>query len=148
MLATAQLHQKQNQIPFGRLVNSGYTQAHAEQDTYRLLRRHNRFRTNIRAVLTHGDRFQTTILKDISRGGACLYGAYGAMPGDEISIDLCSGRRLDAVVRWWIYGHCGVAFTVELDGDDQLLSSARAEPRSQPRSNGHAGRTVSYGLRK
>ena len=98
---------------------------HGQQAGGRLARRYERIPVNIRALLHLRDRFQTTAIRDLSIGGACLEGAYGVMPGDTLVIELTNGRRLPAAARWWVCGRCGVAFAEPLEASDPLLAAAR-----------------------
>ena len=81
---------------------------------------------HIRGVLYHGDRFQTTIIENLSSGGAGLNGAVGIAPGDEVTIRLLNGRQLSGEVIWWLAGHCGVGFYTELKTDDPLFQRNRS----------------------
>jgi hypothetical protein len=101
------------------------------------LRRHPRCPTRIAAILHKGTRFQSTTIEDVSCGGVGLAGAYGVLPGDDVTIELLNGRKLQATVRWWILGRCGVAFKNQLANDDPLLSQAEArKARMQLRAVG------------
>lgn len=85
------------------------------------LRRHERISVDIRAVLYHGVRFKGVMIRNISNGGAGIEGCGSLMPNDRISIRLLNGRTIDAVVRWWFAGVCGVQFMEPLAIDDCLL---------------------------
>ena len=85
------------------------------------LRRHERVAVNIRAILYHGDRFKTVMIRNISNGGVGIDGCGALMPHDQVSIGLLNGRTIDAVVRWWFAGACGVQFIEPLKMDDCLL---------------------------
>ena len=81
-----------------------------------------RYATRIRAILYKGDSFQSTLIRDVSAGGVGLRGAIGVFAGDKVALQLLDGRRLEAVVRWWLAGCCGLAFTEPLGPDDKLLT--------------------------
>jgi PilZ domain len=87
----------------------------------RLLRHHERYSVNIRALLHLRDRFQTTTIRDISIGGANLEGAFAVVPGDRIVLQLNNYRTLNAEVKWWACGRCGIAFERALTDSDPLL---------------------------
>ena len=83
-----------------------------------------RFPVRIRAVLQTKQSFQSTIIQDLSLGGAGLSGAVGVVPGDRVSIELLDGRSITGQVRWWLAGQCGVAFDEPLDPNDPLFSKS------------------------
>ena len=86
------------------------------------LRRHPRMPVAIRAVLYRGNTFQPIVVRDISAGGARLHGCDCLMQNDPITIKFMSGRGINARVRWWLGGACGVQFDAPLREDDVLLS--------------------------
>ncbi|MGI9411350.1 MAG: PilZ domain-containing protein [Hyphomicrobiaceae bacterium] len=81
-----------------------------------------RFPVRIRAVLQTAQSFQSTIIQDLSLGGAGLDGAVGVVPGDRVSIELLDGRSITGRVKWWLAGKCGIAFDEPLDPNDPLFS--------------------------
>ena len=87
-----------------------------------VLRRSARVAVAIRAVLYHGEKFQPVVIQDISAGGARLHGCDCLMVSDPVTIRLLSGRALQARVRWWLGGACGVQFDTPLSEQDALLS--------------------------
>jgi hypothetical protein len=87
-------------------------------------RQHNRVRTNLRAVLYAGTTFQTTVIRDISLGGAGLSGAHGLFPGEPVTITLLNGASRSGIVRWWLGGCCGVQFDKFLTTDDPFFETA------------------------
>lgn len=97
----------------------------------RRLRSHERYGVNIRALLHLRDRFQTTTIRDVSIGGACLDGAYAVVPGDRIILQLNNGRTLNAAVKWWACGRCGIAFENALMANDPILIEGATGRRSQ-----------------
>jgi hypothetical protein len=99
----------------------------------RLLRRHRRLPTQIRAVLYHHDSFQPTTIFDTSVGGVGIEGAKGLFHGDEVKIGLVSGQTYNGVVRWWFNGRCGIAFKNVLDDDDALMQLASKKMRAMSR---------------
>ena len=88
----------------------------------RRLRRFDRQPVQIRAVLYCGDTFQTISIRDISTGGAGIDGCNCLMQNDKVTIKLLNGRCLDAHVRWWFAGVCGVQFVKQLKEADVLLT--------------------------
>ncbi len=98
------------------------------------LRKHPRFPTNIRALLYCRHRFQTTVISDLSQGGARLTGALGIMPHDNVTIQLLNGREIKGTVLWWLNGHAGLAFKTPLAENDPLLLKAglNRHPHSMP----------------
>jgi len=87
-------------------------------------RAHPRHPTKLHVLIYARGRFQTTTISDLSLGGACLRGAFGVMPHDKVSLQLLDGRKLNASVRWWVNGHCGVVFEHPLQPDDALIQHA------------------------
>ena len=83
-----------------------------------------RYPVRIRAVLQTAQSFQSTIIQDLSLGGAGLDGAVGLVPGDQVSIELLDGRSISGRVKWWLAGKCGVAFDQPLDPSDPLFSKS------------------------
>jgi len=100
--------------------------------TVRRLRSHERYCVNIKALLHLRDRFQTTKIRDVSIGGACLEGAYAVAPGDRIVLQLNNGRTLNAAVKWWACGRCGIAFENALMANDPILIEGATGRRSRP----------------
>jgi hypothetical protein len=99
-------------------------------DNIRTLRRHPRQRTSLRAILNTAYGFQSTTVRDVSRGGVGLEGTGSFMPGDRVELHLLTGQRYPGVVRWWCRGHCGIAFDEMLDPEDALL--VQADRRRRP----------------
>ncbi|MEM6498888.1 MAG: PilZ domain-containing protein [Pseudomonadota bacterium] len=88
------------------------------------LRKFSRQLVSIRAFLHFGGRFQSTLIRDLSRSGAGLRGAVGVIPGDRVNIELLDGRAISGKVKWWLAGNCGVAFDTKLEENDPLLTGA------------------------
>jgi PilZ domain len=86
------------------------------------LRRHHRIAAKIRAVLYTGATFQPVTIRDISRGGAGLENCSSLIQDDLVKISLLTGRVVEARVRWWLGGVCGVQFVEPLSNDDALLT--------------------------
>lgn len=84
-------------------------------------RRIERVPVHIRGILYHGDRFQTTMVENISTGGAGLNGAVGIAPGDDVTVRLVNGRELSGKVAWWLAGRCGITFHTKIHTDDPLF---------------------------
>jgi PilZ domain len=99
-----------------------------ELPNFDAVRQHERIPVNIRAILHLRGQFQTTTIRDLSVGGACLDGAYGVMPGDKVVIELTNGNKFSAEARWWICGRCGIAFAEKLAESDPLLASNVRQP--------------------
>ena len=87
-----------------------------------LLRRHVRVPANIRAVLYSKCKFQSVVIRNISRGGAGLDNCGHFVENDRVVISLLNNRRIEAKVRWWFAGVCGVQFNDLLDSTDILLT--------------------------
>ena len=80
-----------------------------------------RFPVNIRALIYFDGKFQSSVIQDLSTGGAGLSGANGLLPGDNITIQFLDGRTVPGTIRWWLAGKCGVAFDTALDASDPLF---------------------------
>jgi hypothetical protein len=63
-----------------------------------------------RATLHAAEQARSTLITDISAGGAGLDGAIGVLPGDKIEVGVVCGRQISGEVIWWITGCCGVKF--------------------------------------
>ncbi len=97
----------------------------------RSLRRHIRTQVRIRAVLYYATSFRSVVIKNISEGGAALECSTSLIQNDAITIKLISGRSIDARVRWWLGGICGVQFVEPLKPDDPLLSGSKTNLSSK-----------------
>ena len=93
-----------------------------DRDQTLSLRRHERVPSNIRAILYSKSRFQSVVIRNISRGGAGLGNCRHLIENDGVTISLLSGRRIEAKVRWWLAGVCGVQFKELLEPADVLLT--------------------------
>lgn len=51
-----------------------------------------------------------------------LKNAFGLVPGDVISVELLSSRKLMGTVAWSVAPYTGIAFDEPLADDDQLLA--------------------------
>ena len=80
-----------------------------------------RRKTRWEAVLTVHGRFQRIIIHNISRSGMKLKNAFGLVPGDELMVEMVSGRKLTGTVMWSVAPYVGVAFDELLVDDDPLL---------------------------
>jgi hypothetical protein len=98
--------------------------------TIRVLRRHPRLPTQLRAILATDRGFQPTTIRDVSRGGVGLAGAIGLLPGDLVEVQLLTGQRYKGQLRWWCNGHCGVAFDTAISDQDPLLMLAERRRRA------------------
>ncbi len=85
-------------------------------------RNHVRIPAKIRALLYRGDSFQSVLICNVSMGGAGLQGCNCLVDNDKIVLRLLNGRGIEATVRWWLGGSCGVQFSVALKPDDPLLA--------------------------
>jgi PilZ domain len=81
--------------------------------------------TWVQAVVHFEDKHQSIIVRDVARGGIKIEFAYGLTAGDEISIELMSGRFLQGTVAWSLAAYCGVAFHTSLAEDDPVLTSCK-----------------------
>ena len=90
--------------------------------TRRLFERRN---TWVQALLHFGDRTQSIVIRDISRSGMRIEFAYGLNPGDEIEVELMSGRRLQGNVAWSVAAYCGVELQTLLAEDDPVLETCK-----------------------
>lgn len=76
----------------------------------------------VHAHLHSGNRTQTIVIRDVSRGGMKIEYAYGLMPGDKVAIELNPARTLEATVAWSVATYCGVEFLSPLDEADPALT--------------------------
>ena len=58
--------------------------------------------------------------------------AYGLMPGDQIEIELMSGRELQGTIAWSVAAYCGVEFPTLLAEDDPVLEFLQETLSSSP----------------
>jgi len=86
------------------------------------LRKHPRIPTKLRAVLYCRETFHPVVIRDISSGGAGLDSCPSLIENDHVTLGLLSGRRIEARVRWWLGGVCGVQFQEQLRADDVLIN--------------------------
>jgi PilZ domain len=77
------------------------------------------------AIVHFEGRAQSVIIRDVSLGGMKIEFAYGLTPGDQIEIELMSGRVLQGTVAWSVAAYCGVEFPSPLDEDDPILASCK-----------------------
>ena len=75
------------------------------------------------AVLQLHGRFQRIIIHNISQSGMKLKNAFGLVPGDVVSVELVSRRKLEGTVMWSVAPYTGIAFDEPLAEDDPLLVS-------------------------
>jgi hypothetical protein len=81
--------------------------------------------TWVQAALHFDGRTQSIVVRDVSRGGMKIEFAYGLSPGDQVSIELMSGRVLKATVAWSVAAYCGVEFPSPLNEDDPVLETCK-----------------------
>ena len=84
-----------------------------------------RYGTRTRAILHSHGRFQSIIIRDISRSGIKMENAAGLIPGDAVTIELLSRRNLRGKVAWSVASFAGVVFDSPLAEHDPLLTMAR-----------------------
>ncbi len=80
--------------------------------------------TRMRAIVHFRAHFQSVLIRDVSTGGMKLEKAFGLIAGDSVTIELLSGRSLQAKVIWSVAPFCGLAFEKTLDQRDPLLNIA------------------------
>lgn len=90
--------------------------------TRRLFERRN---TWVHATLHFDGATQSIVIRDVSRGGARIEFAYGLNPGDQIEIELTSGRRLPGTIAWSVAAYCGVELQTLLAEDDPVLATCK-----------------------
>lgn len=104
----------------------------------RPLRQAQRTAVNVHAVIYSGLSVQSTIIRNLSEGGAGISGAYGLFPGSKVVIALVTGETRSGVVRWWLAGRCGIQFDRTLGPDDAFRQAvlrrllASAQPSQLP----------------
>jgi len=81
--------------------------------------------TWVYALLHFEGRTQSVVIRDVSRGGIKIEFAYGLTPGDQIEIQLMSGRVLQGTVAWSVAAYCGVEFPIPLGEDDPVLDTCQ-----------------------
>jgi hypothetical protein len=87
-------------------------------------RRDKRLTKTIRALCYVHGRFETVELFNISAGGTAIRMRTSLVQGDRVQLVLLNNRKLDASVRWWLAGACGIQFETRLADDDYLLRDA------------------------
>ncbi len=83
--------------------------------------------TWVQAALHFDGRTQSIVVRDVSRGGMKIEFAYGLEPGDQVRIELMSGRMLEATVAWSVAAYCGVEFASLLDEHDPVLETCKRQ---------------------
>ena len=81
--------------------------------------------TWVHASLASDGRTQSIVIRNISRGGMRIEFAYGLVPGDQVEIELTSGRKLAGTIVWSVAAYCGLEFPAPLAEDDPVLKSYR-----------------------
>ena len=74
------------------------------------------------AILHSHGRLQCVDMREISRGGVKLDGAFGLKPGDVVSVELLSRRTLNGTVAWSVAAFCGIEFDQPLAENDPALT--------------------------
>ena len=91
------------------------------ETTRRIMRRDDRILVRIRAIChVHGSHHTVQVV-NISVGGAALAQCNSMMENDLIVLELMNKRRIEARVRWWLKGSCGIQFVTRLNSNDMLL---------------------------
>ena len=98
---------------------SGLTLQATREVTRSTFERHG---TRTRAILHCRSRFQSIIIRDVSRSGIKLENAAGLIPGDAVTIELLSHRNLRGKVAWSVASFAGVVFDSPLPEHDPLLT--------------------------
>jgi len=93
---------------------------HTEWSSIR--RRDERHPTRVTALVHCHRRFQTVRIVDVSQGGLQLQGCFGVGVGDEITVELLSGERLEAKVAWSVGSRLGVRFHQPLSLEHPVLA--------------------------
>lgn len=104
----------------------------------RRLRRHQRTKVNVRAIVRSGSCFQPTLIRDISSSGIGLAGAYGLFMGSDVEVSLLNGERRAGVVRWWLAGNCGIEFHEPLKDEDRFLAATMGRALRNSRAAIHS----------
>lgn len=86
-------------------------------------REYQRLPVRVCALVHARERFQTVVVADFSRGGVQLQGSFGLASGDEITLELLSGHRLQAKVVWSLGSSLGAKFVGPLRPDDVRLAA-------------------------
>jgi hypothetical protein len=74
------------------------------------------------AILHCHDRVQTVVVRDISGGGVKIQNAFGLVPGDPITLEFLTRRKIEGEIAWSVPPYCGVRFNTPLESDDPLLT--------------------------
>lgn len=85
-----------------------------------------RIQVRIPAYLHGAGECQSTMITDLSVDGAGLDGAIAIFPGDNVEIELITGRRISGHVIWWLMGSCGIQFAAPLKNSDPIFSDTPA----------------------
>ena len=89
-----------------------------------ILERHDERKPVSMRILCHAHgSFSTVYIANISCGGAAIRGCKSLMPGDIIRLEFLDRRQIEAKVRWWFNGNCGVQFSRRISDNDPLLQS-------------------------
>ena len=64
------------------------------------------------------------IVRDISAGGVKIQNAFGLVPGDPITLEFLTRRKIEGQIAWSVPPYCGVKFNTPLHSDDPLLTMA------------------------
>lgn len=111
----------------------------------RMLRGWRRTLVRHAAIVVSGGRRHDALVLDVSRFGAGLCLGHGLHPGDSLTIELISGRRIEASVRWTVGDNLGVVFFEPLLADDELLSTSGHCSAVETSLRGDASRSVTDG---
>jgi hypothetical protein len=74
------------------------------------------------AILHCHERVQTVVVRDISAGGVKIQNAFGLVPGDPITLEFLTRRKIEGEIAWSVPPYCGVKFNAPLASDDPMLT--------------------------
>ena len=61
------------------------------------------------------------VVNDISAGGVKIQNAFGLVPGDPITLEFLTRRKIEGEIAWSVPPYCGVKFNAPLASDDPML---------------------------
>jgi hypothetical protein len=76
------------------------------------------------AILYFDGRMQCVVIRDISRESAKFDSAFGLKPGDSVTVEPLSRRRLPGTVVWSVAAFCGIEFDEQLSENDPVLTGS------------------------
>lgn len=96
---------------------------HTADHGYSHRRAHSRREVTFNAIAHCRGRFQSIVIRDISRGGMKLQNAFAFMSGDMVRVELLTGRGFEGRIAWSIHPFCGFVFQTLIDEWDALLGA-------------------------